>query len=190
MHSISAIIAVFDDETLAEAAVDRLSDLLASRAAITVAGVDRADCVLPINLYKVDQRVRIWGRPSGLWQRQWPIFADGVSLPSPGSGATFVLGYMASAVIAALDGWVSATGAEVFGSALEGIGVPADDATMAQASLLAGKIIVMTNARIDNGVLLPAIAGAVAIRLYDAVSAAPAMPSADQAFHVEMHCQT
>jgi hypothetical protein len=189
MHSISAIIAVFDDETLAEAAVDRLSDLLPSRTAITVAGVDRADFVLPISLYKADHRVRIWGRPSGIWQRQWPIFADGVSLPSPVSGATFVLGYMASAVIAALDARTGATGAEMFGSALLGIGVPADDAAMMQASLLTGKVIVMANARIDNGVLLPAMTGAVAIRLYDAVSAAPAMPPADQDFHVEMLCQ-
>ncbi|MFD1950793.1 hypothetical protein ACFSGX_08440 [Sphingomonas arantia] len=189
MHSISAIIAVYDDETLAEAAIDRLGDQLGSRTAITVAGVDRADVVMPISLYKADHRVRLWGCPAGIWQRQWPIFADGVSLPSPMNGPTIVLGYMASAVIAGLDIRTGTTGAEAFGSALRGIGVPAADVAMVQTELLAGKLIVMANARVDTGVLLPALVGAVAIRLYDAVSAAPAMPPASQDFHVEMHCQ-
>lgn len=188
MKRSSAIVAVYDDNHLADVALERFVDQLGGRTAITLAGIDRPNCALPITLYKANNRARVWGRPAQIWEKQWPLFADGISIPSGNAGAMYVLGYLASAVIAGVDGHDHVTGEGAFASALLNLGMQSKNVARLQADVEAGRLIVMANVADSELCHLSQPIGAIDIHSYDTLSDAPAMPPLREDFHVEMHC--
>ncbi|MEO7548987.1 MAG: DUF1269 domain-containing protein [Ramlibacter sp.] len=126
MTNDNAVIAVFTDHQAAEVAVKKLADAGIDIKHLSVVGKGYHTDEKVVGFYNTGDRMKLWGRRGAFWGGLWGWLFGGVFLFVPVVGHVVVLGYLATAVVAAIEGavvvgWVSALGAALYGS-----GIPKD----------------------------------------------------------------
>jgi hypothetical protein len=102
-----------------------------------------------VGFYNTGDRVRFWGTRGAFWGALWGLFFGGVFLTTPIMGPVVVLGYLAAALISALEGAVVVGGLSALGAALADIGVPKNSIVEYETAIAADSFIVMAHGPAD-----------------------------------------
>jgi hypothetical protein len=145
MDNNNATIAIFSDHLAAEAAVKKLAQAGFDMKSLSVVGQGFHTEEKVVGFYNAGDRVKLWGTRGAFWGGFWGLFFSGAFIATPVVGPVIVLGYLAAAVIAALEGVVVVGGVSALGAALYGIGIPKDSVIDYEAAVKADNFLVMAH---------------------------------------------
>jgi hypothetical protein len=126
MQTNDAMIATFADHEAAEAAVKKLAQASFDMKQLSIVGKGFHSEERVIGFYNIGDRMKFWGTQGAFWGGLWGLFLGGVFITAPAVGPVIVLGYLASSIIAAMEGAVVAGSISALAGALVSIGVPKD----------------------------------------------------------------
>jgi hypothetical protein len=159
MTAIDTVIAVYPDHGSAGAAIKKLGDAGFPMTSLTLIGKGYQTDEKVVGFYNVGDRIKLWGTRGAFWGGLWGLMFGGVFLSAPVIGPVIVLGYLASAVIATLEGAAVLGGLSALGAALFSIGVPKDSVVRYQTDLRADDFLVMVHGSADDAKRAEAILG-------------------------------
>src|SRR5271163_4344763 len=126
MDQHETAIAVFPDHVAAENAVKSLTEAGFQMKNLSVVGKGYHSEEKVVGFYNMGDRVKFWGSRGAFWGGFWGLFFGGLFLTVPVVGHVVVLGYLAAAVVSAVEGAVVVGGLGAIGAAIASIGIPKD----------------------------------------------------------------
>ncbi len=145
MEKDDATVAVFADHNAAETAVKKLAQAGFDMKALSVVGRGFHTEEKVVGFYNTGDRIKFWGTRGAFWGGFWGLFFSGVFITTPVVGPVIVLGYLAAAVISAVEGVVVFGGLSALGAALYSIGIPKDSVIDYEAAVKADNFLVMAH---------------------------------------------
>lgn len=143
MKNPDTIIAVFADHAAAENAVKKLAAADFKMKDLSVVGQGYHTEEKVIGFYNIGDRMSFWGSRGALWGGLWGLFFGGMFITAPVTGPVIVLGYLAAAIMSAVEGAVVIGGVSALGAALYSVGVPKDSVIAYEAALKADDFLVL-----------------------------------------------
>ena len=143
MQEPNSIVAVFADHEGAEAAVKKLAAAGIDMKHLSVVGKGYHTDEKVTGFYNTGDRVKFWGKNGAFWGGLWGWLVGGVFLTAPVVGPVVVVGFLAAAVISAIEGAVVVGGLSALGAALYGIGIPKNSIVAYETELSADKFLVV-----------------------------------------------
>jgi hypothetical protein len=145
MENCDATIAVFADHAAAEGAVKKLAQAGFDMKVLSVVGQGFHTEEKVVGFYNTGDRIKFWGTRGAFWGGFWGLFFSGAFIATPLVGPIIVLGYLAAAVISAVEGIVVVGGLSALGAALYSIGIPKDSVIDYEAAVKADNFLVMAH---------------------------------------------
>jgi len=145
MTKSEAVVAVFADHADAETAIKKLNIAGFDVSHLSIVGKGYHTDEQVVGFYNQGDRIRFWGARGAFWGGLWGLFFGGVFITLPLTGPVIVLGYLASTLIAALEGAVLVGGASAIASALYGIGIPKDSVLAYETAIKADAFLVLAH---------------------------------------------
>ena len=145
MKKSEAVVAVFADHADAENAVKKLNIAGFDVGHLSIVGKGYHVDEQVVGFYNQGDRVRFWGSRGAFWGGLWGLFFGGVLITVPITGPVIVLGYLASTLIAALEGAVLVGGVSAITAALYGIGIPKDSVLAYETAIKADAFLVIAH---------------------------------------------
>jgi len=145
MEMDATAIAVFADHPAAEAAVKTLTENGFEMKTLSVVGKGYHTEEKVVGFYNIGDRVKFWGSRGAFWGGLWGLFFGGLFLTIPVVGHVVVLGYLAAAVISAVESAIMVGGLSALGAALYSIGVPKDSIIEYEVAVKADGFLVMAH---------------------------------------------
>ena len=142
MTDNNAVIAVFTDHQDAEAAVKKLAEAGIDMKHLSVVGKGYHTDEKVVGFYNTGDRMKFWGRRGAFWGGLWGWLFGGVFMFIPVIGHVVVLGYLASMVVAAVEGAVVVGGLSALGAALYSSGIPKDSVLAYETAIKADGFLV------------------------------------------------
>ena len=143
MDHSETLVAVFLDHAAAEDGVKKLAQAGFEMKSLSVVGNGYHTEEKVVGFYNVGDRVRFWGERGAFWGGLWGLFFGGLFIITPAIGPVFVLGYLASAAISAVEGAIVVGGLSALGAALYSVGIPKDSVIAYEAAIKADEFLVM-----------------------------------------------
>lgn len=140
-----SIVAVFDDHDEADAAVKALAASGFELRRLSVVGKGFHTSETATGFYNTGDRIRFWGSRGALWGGLWGLFMGGLYATVPMVGGVVLLGHLAAAGIAAIEGAFALGGAGALVAALTSLGIPEDSIVTYQTDLAADGFLVMAH---------------------------------------------
>jgi hypothetical protein len=150
MKKCDCVIAVLPDHAAAELAVSKLAKAGFDLKQLSLVGKGFHTEEKVIGFYNMGDRVQFWGARGAFWGGLWSLFFGGVVLTVPITGQVVVLGYLASALVAAVEGAILVGGLSALGAALYSLGIPKDSVLQYEAALKADKFMVLIQGTADD----------------------------------------
>ena len=145
MDIVNSVIAVFPTHPTAEDAVRKLADSGFDVKRLSVVGKGYHTDEKVTGFYNTGDRVKLWGSRGAFWGGLWGLFFGGLFLTIPVIGHVVVLGYLAVAVVSAIEGAVLTGGLSALGAALFSIGIPKDSVLKYETAIKADGFLVMAH---------------------------------------------
>jgi hypothetical protein len=145
MKNSDTVIAVFQDHQGAESAVKKLAKAGFEMKNLSVVGKGYHTEENVVGFYNVGDRIQFWGRRGAFWGGLWGLFFGGLFLTIPILGHVIVLGYLASAMISAVEGAVVVGGLSSLSAALYSIGIPKNSVVQYETDVKADGFLVMAH---------------------------------------------
>ena len=145
MTGMNSVVAVFPDHDGAERAVRKLAEVGIDIKHLSVVGKGYHTDEKVIGFYNTGDRVKFWGTRGAFWGGLWGWLFGGVFLAIPVVGHVVVLGYLAAAVISAVEGAAVVGGLSALGAALYSSGIPKDSVVAYETALTADKFLVVAH---------------------------------------------
>jgi hypothetical protein len=183
MSDNNAVIAVFTDHQGADAAVKKLADAGIDIKHLSVVGKGYHTDEKVVGFYNTADRIKFWGKRGAFWGGLWGWLFGGVFMFIPVVGHVVVLGYLASMVIAAVEGAVVVGGLSALGAALYGSGIPKDSVIAYETAIKADGFLVTVHGpaeEMERAKAILATLGASRVDLHQSVAAS----GSDGAAHV------
>jgi hypothetical protein len=178
MSETDTVIAVFADHEAAEAAVRNLADSGFEIKNLSVVGKGYHTEEKVVGFYSTGDRIKFWGSRGAFWGGLWGLFFGGLFMTVPVLGHIIVLGYLASAAIAAVEGAVLIGGVAALDAALYSIGIPKNSVLEYETALKTDSFLVMAHgpqAEIARAKAILETGGPTRLDVYSAAAAlAPA----------------
>ena len=168
----NAVIAVFTDHPAAEATVKKLAEAGIDMKHLSVVGKGYHTDEKVIGFYNTGDRMAFWGKRGAFWGGLWGWLMGGAFLFVPVVGHVAVLGYLATAVVAAIEG-VVVGGLSALGAALFGSGIPKHSVLAYETAIEADGFLLTAHGPVDEvaraKVILGTLGklGATRLDLYD-----------------------
>jgi hypothetical protein len=161
MTDNNAVIAVFTDHPAAEAAVKKLAQAGIDIKHLSVVGKGYHTDEQVVGFYNTGDRMKFWGKRGAFWGGLWGWLFGGVFMFVPVIGHVVVLGYLASMLIAAVEGAVVVGGLSALGAALVGSGIPKDSVIAYETAIKADGFLVTVHGPAEEMARAKAILGSV-----------------------------
>jgi hypothetical protein len=159
MENGDATIAVFADHAGAEVAVTKLAQAGFDMKTLTIVGQGFHTEEKVVGFYNTGDRMKFWGTRGAFWGGFWGLFFSGAFIATPAVGPVIVLGYLAAAVLSAVEGVVVVGGLGALGAALYSIGIPKDSIIDYEAAVKADNFLVMAHGETADVARAKAILG-------------------------------
>jgi hypothetical protein len=159
MTDNNVVIAVFEDHQGAETAVKKLADAGIDMKHLSVVGKGYHVDEKVVGFYNTGERMMFWGKRGAFWGGLWGWLFGGVFMFVPVLGHVVVLGYLASMVIAAVEGAVVVGGLSVLGAALYSSGIPKDSVLAYETAIKADSFLVTAHGPAEEMARAKAILG-------------------------------
>ena len=145
MKAPNTIIAVYMRHEEADTAVKALAEAGIDVKNISVVGKGYHTEEKVTGVYSMGDRIQLWGAQGAMWGGLWGLLLGGLFMVVPVFGHMVVLGYIASAVVAGIEGAVLVGGLSAIGAALASIGIPDDKIVGYETALKADSFLVMAH---------------------------------------------
>lgn len=145
MSHQSTIIAVYMAHAEADKAVRDLAAAGIAVKHISVVGKGYHTEEKVMGFYNTGERMRMWGTRGAFWGSLWGMLFGGIFMVVPVVGHVVVLGYLATTVIAALEGAVVFGGLGAIGAGLAGLGIPENSVIRYETDVKADSFLVMVS---------------------------------------------
>jgi len=126
MTPYGIVVATFDDHQEADAAVRKLITAGFDMKHFSVVGKGYHTDEKIVGFYSIGDRMKIWGKYGAFWGGLWGLFFGSVFITFPVIGPVVILGYLAAAVVSAVEGAVVVGGISALGAALFTAGMHKD----------------------------------------------------------------
>ncbi len=155
----NAVIAVFTDHQDAETAVKKLADAGIDMKHLSVVGKGYHTDEKVVGFYNTGERMKFWGKRGAFWGGLWGWLFGGVFMFVPVIGHVVVLGYLATIVIATIEGAVVVGGLSALGAALYSSGIPKDSVLAYETAIKADGFLVTVHGPAEEMTRAKAILG-------------------------------
>jgi len=163
MKANGSVVAVFAAHHAVETAVKRLAAAGFEMKNLSVVGRGYQSEETAVGFYCTGEKGKFWGARGTFWGDQWKHFLGGAFLTTPHLGPVVIVGRLAPIAICAVESAAAVRGLSAVGTALHGIGIPADSTLTYEAALKADGFLVMAhgsaatliNAKVLLGKLTP-----------------------------------
>jgi hypothetical protein len=145
MSSSYTAIAVFDEHPKAEAAITQLGKAGFDIKKLSIVGKGYHTDEKVVGFYSNGDRVKFWGKQGAFWGGLWGLFFGGLFIAIPVLGQVVVLGTLAAAVLAAIEGAVVVGGVSALAAALYGLGIKKDSVIQYEFDITADNFLVMAH---------------------------------------------
>ncbi len=169
-----AVVAVFPDHAAAEEAVRKLSTAGFDIKHLSVVGKGYHIEEQVMGFYNQGDRIRFWGTRGAFWGGLWTLFFGGVVLTMPIVGPVVALGYLAGAIVLAVEGAVMVGGFSAIAAALYGLGIPENTVLEYQTAIETDSFLVMAHDTPERIAVAKGILEAAQASRVDVHAAAPA----------------
>lgn len=150
MEKTDTVVAVFHDHEAAEAVVKQLAGAGFAIEQLSVIGKGYHTEEKVVGFYNTGDRVRFWGTRGAFWGGLWGLFFGGLFITIPPVGSLVMLGYLAAAVIVAIENAAVVGGLSALGAALFSIGIPKNSVVEYEAAVRADGFVVMAHGTTDE----------------------------------------
>ena len=150
MKATDSVIAVFPDHLSADAALKSLNKAGFDIKNLSIVGKGFHTEEKVVGFYNVGDRIKIWGSQGAFWGGLWGFFFGGAFLAIPLVGHVMVLGYLATAVISAVEGALALGGLSALGAALVSLGVPKNSVVEYETVVKADGFLVMAHGSAED----------------------------------------
>ena len=150
MTDENAIVAVYDDHTQAEAAVEELKQASFDLKKLSIVGKDYHTEENVIGYYNAGDRMKYWGKMGAFWGGIWGLLFGAAFFFVPGIGPVLVAGPVAASIVAALESAVAVGGLSAIGAGLYSIGIPKDSILRYEVALKADKFLLIAHGTADE----------------------------------------
>ena len=146
MSEMNSVVAIFESHNQAEDAVRDLQKSGIDMKKLSIVGKDYHTDEQVVGYYTAGDRVMYWGTLGAFWGGLWGLLFGSALFLVPGVGPLLVAGPLAGWIVGALEGVVVGGGLGTLGAALASIGIPENSIMQYEASLKAGKFILILHA--------------------------------------------
>jgi hypothetical protein len=143
MTQSSSVIAVFADHATAEAAIKKLAGAGITMGNLSIVGKGYHTDEKVMGFYNMGDRIKFWGKNGAFWGGLWGWLTGSVFITVPVLGPVVVLGYLATIVVAAIEGAVVVGGLSALGAALYSSGIPKDSVLAYETALKADEFLIL-----------------------------------------------
>ena len=143
MAEKNSIVAVFDSHNQAEDAVRELQKCGFDMKKLSIVGRDYHTDEHVVGYYNAGDRMMYWGKLGAFWGGLWGILFGSAFFFVPGVGPLLVAGPLVTWMVGVLEGAAVVGGLSALGAALASIGIPKDSVLQYEASLKAGKFLLI-----------------------------------------------
>jgi hypothetical protein len=150
MSSSYTAIAVFDQHGRAEAAITKLGNAGFDIKNLSIVGKGYHTDEKVVGFYSKGDRVKFWGKQGAFWGGMWGLFFGGLFIAIPVVGQVVVVGTLAAAMLAAIEGAVVVGGASALAAALYGLGIKKDSVIQYEFDVTADHFLVMAHGSKDE----------------------------------------
>jgi len=140
-----SVIAIFEDHESADAAIKELADAGFPITHLSVVGQGYHSEEKVVGFYNSGDRIKFWGTRGAFWGGLWSFFFGGIFMTVPLFGPVVALGYLATLLVATLEGAVVVGGLSAIGAALYNIGIPKDSVIDYETALKTDGLLVMAH---------------------------------------------
>ena len=146
MSEKNSVVAIFATHNQAEDAVRELQKDGFDMKKLSIVGKDYHTDEQVVGYYTAGDRVMYWGTLGAFWGGLWGLLFGSALFLVPGVGPLLVAGPRAGWIVGALEGVVVGGGFGALGAALASIGIPENSILQYEASLKAGKFLLILHA--------------------------------------------
>ncbi len=145
MTHTDSVIAIYNDHSDAEAAVKKLADAGFPMTHLSVVGQGYHSEEKVVGFYNAGDRIQFWGTRGAFWGGLWSFFFGGIFMTIPLFGPVVALGYLATLLVATLEGAVVVGGLSAIGASLYNIGIPKDSVIDYEVAIKTDGFLVMAH---------------------------------------------
>jgi hypothetical protein len=150
MPNENAIVAVYNDHTQAEEAVDKLKLAGFDMTKISIVGKDYHTEENVVGYYNAGDRMKYWGKMGAFWGGVWGLLFGAAFFIVPGIGPVLVAGPVAAWIVAALEGAAVVGGLSAIGAGLYSIGIPKNSILRYEVALKADQFLLIAHGAADE----------------------------------------
>ena len=140
-----SIVAVFAEHQEAEQAIKKLAAAGFLMKDLSIVGKGYHTDEHVVGFYNAGERIQFWGVRGAFWGGLWGLFFGGLFITMPVIGPVIVLGYLATTLVAAIEGAVIVGGMSALGAALFSIGISKDSILEYETAIKANGFLVIVH---------------------------------------------
>lgn len=103
-----------------------------------------------VGFYNTGDRMKYWGKWGAFWGGLWGLLFGAAFLIIPGVGPVVAAGSIVAWIVASLEGAVVVGGLSALGAGLFSLGIPKDSVVKYEASIKAGKFVLIAHGTADE----------------------------------------
>jgi uncharacterized membrane protein len=146
MSEKNSIVAIFESHNQAEDAVRELQKSGIDMTKLSIVGRDYHSDEHVVGYYNAGDRMMHWGKLGAFWGGLWGMLFGSAFFLVPGVGPLLMAGPLVTWIVGALEGAAVMGGLSALGAALASIGIPKNSILRYEASLKAGKFLLILHA--------------------------------------------
>lgn len=150
MSEKNSIVAIFESHYQAEDAVRELQKSGVDMTKLSIVGRDYHSDEHVVGYYNAGDRMMYWGKLGAFWGGLWTMLFGSAFFLVPGVGPLLVAGPLVAWIVGVLEGAAVVGGLSALGAALASIGIPKDSILQYEASLKAGKFLLILHATTEE----------------------------------------
>ncbi|GAB4048942.1 general stress protein [Spirosoma litoris] len=150
MENQQATVAVYNDHQQAEEAINELQKAGYDMKKLSIVGQDYHTEENVIGYYTTGDRMKTWGSIGAFWGGLWGLLFGSAFFIIPGFGPLLIAGPFVASLVASLEGAIALGGLSAVGAALVGLGIPKNSVLTYEASIKAGKFVLIAHGTPDE----------------------------------------
>ena len=146
MSEKNSVVAIFESHDQAENAIRGLQKNGFDMKKLSIVGRDFHTDEHVVGYYNTGDRMLYWGKQGAFWGGLWGMLFGSAFFLVPGVGPLLVAGPLVIWMVGVLEGAAVVGGLSALGAALASIGIPNDSILQYEASVKAGKFLLILHA--------------------------------------------
>ncbi len=150
MTDTNAVVAVYEDHTAAQNAIEQLQKSGFDMDKLSIVGKDYLTEEHVTGYYHTGDRMKHWGKLGAFWGGLWGLLLGAAFFWVPGVGAVLVGGPLVASIVGALESAALFAGLSAIGAGLYSLGIPKNSILTYETEVKAGKFLVVAHGTAED----------------------------------------